>query len=556
MNVVIYARYSSTNQREQSIEGQLRDCYAYCKRMGYKVTREYIDRALSAYKDIDKRDEFQEMIRDARKRQFDMVVVYAFDRFARNRYDSVVYKKKLKDYGVKVYSVTESFGDADESMPYEAMLEWAAENYSRSLGKNAARGMRESALKGQITGGHRPFGYKIVDKKLEIDDAQAVGVRLVFELYDSGKAKGQIAAELNARGFRTFTGRLFTFNNITQILKNRLYIGDHTYKPGDPGAIPRSCPRIVDDDIFNRCQARAEREKKVYGHKRSDVEYMLSGKLFCGHCGGAMTGDAGTGKNGARFYYYTCHNRKRWKKCKKKSEKLAEIEQEVVRQTVGFILCPSRIDVIAEKIAAFHKKDCGADKIDAETRRLENIEREINACVDALIKTSNQLALDRINERLALLELQKSDAEITLEKLKIAADMSITAAEVSAWLRTFCDGSLDDPDFCRRIIYAFINSVFVYDDKLAVYYNLGDLSGGKLVSWAENTEYISNSGGAGCSDSCLNRQPKTQHTKTVCCVFVCGAECEKTRGNRVFARVPSADGREIVSVGYIGGATL
>ena len=88
MNVVIYARYSSTNQREQSIEGQLRDCYAYCKRMGYKVTREYIDRALSAYKDIDKRDEFQEMIRDARKRQFDMVVVYAFDRFARNRYDT------------------------------------------------------------------------------------------------------------------------------------------------------------------------------------------------------------------------------------------------------------------------------------------------------------------------------------------------------------------------------------------------------------------------------------------------------------------------------------
>ena len=193
-----------------------------------------------------------------------------------------------------------------------------------------------------------------------------------------------------------------------------------------------------------------------------------------------------------------------------------------MRQTVGFILCPSRIDVIAEKIAAFHKKDCGADKINAETRRLENIEREINACVDALIKTSNQLALDRINERLALLELQKSDAEITLEKLKIAADMSITAAEVSAWLRTFCDGSLDDPDFCRRIIYAFINSVFVYDDKLAVYYNLGDLSGGKLVSWAENTEYISNSGGAGCSDSYTHGQPKHKLSENAFIIFVNG----------------------------------
>ena len=212
-----------------------------------------------------------------------------------------------------------------------------------------------------------------------------------------------------------------------------------------------------------------------------------------------------------------------------------------MRQTVGFILCPSRIDVIAEKIAAFHKKDCGADKIDAETRRLENIEREINACVDALIKTSNQLALDRINERLALLELQKSDAEITLEKLKIAADMSITAAEVSAWLRTFCDGSLDDPDFCRRIIYAFINSVFVYDDKLAVYYNLGDLSGGKLVSWAENTEYISNSGGAGCSDSYTHGQPRKNGIPKGIPFFLltCDGAQEYPR-YRVFARETSA----------------
>lgn len=509
MNVVIYARYSSSNQTEQSIEGQLRDCYNYCKRLGYRVITEYIDRERSAFKDIDKRDEFQKMIKDARKRQFEIVIVYAFDRFARNRYDSVVYKHKLKEYGVKVFSVTESFGDIDESMPYEAMLEWAAENYSRSLGKNAARGMRESALKGQVTGGHVAFGFKAVEKKLEIDERTADGVRMVFDMYASGKTKSQIARALNARGFRTLTGREFTFNNISHIIVNRLYIGDFTYKPGTEYEIKRTCPRIVTDEVFTTCQERAASDKRNFGHKRSAVEYMLSGKLFCGHCGSAMTGDAGTSRNGAVHNYYTCFNKKRRQGCTKKSEPLEAIERYVVAQTVEFILKPGRRELIAKKIAAFHKQDCGAEKIDEEKRRLAAIEKEINDCVDALLKTSSKTALQRINERLALLEQQKEDAELQIAKLNITASMSITAEACDAWLCTFCDGDIEDADFRRRIIYAFVNSVFVHDDKIAIYYNIGDLSGEKPVTFAEHLKYIQNyiQGAGGCSDSFTNGQP-------------------------------------------------
>lgn len=476
----------------------MRDCRAYCKRMGYNIVHEYIDRKLSAYKDIEKRDEFQQMIKDAKKRQVEMIVVYSFDRFARSRYDSVVYKHRLKEYGVKVFSVTESFGDADESMPYEAMLEWAAENYSRSLGQNAARGMRESALKGQSTGGHTPLGYARENKMLIIDDNAAAGVRMAFDMYASGKTKKQIADALNERGFRTYAGNAFNFNNVTHILQNRVYIGDYTYKPGTSAEIIRTCPRIVSDDVFQRCQERAEREKKAFGHKRTAVEYMLSGKLFCGYCGAAMTGDAGTGRDGARRYYYTCHNHKRYHKCKKKAERLEVMERYAVEETVKFILNPQRIDSIAEKIAAFHKKDCGEDKISAEERRLADIDKEINGCVDALIKTSNKAALDKINEKLDVLQRQKEDAEVTLAKLKITADMSITSAEVAEWLRTFCEGDISDEDFRRRIIYAFINSIFVYDDKIIVYYNISDFSDGKTVSWAENEEYIRNAGGSDC----------------------------------------------------------
>ncbi len=208
-----------------------------------------------------------------------------------------------------------------------------------------------------------------------------------------------------------------------------------------------------------------------------------------------MTGDAGTSRNGAVHNYYTCFNKKRRQGCKKKSEPLEAIERYVVEQTVKFILKPGQLEIIAKKIAAFHKQDCGAGKIDEETQRLAAVEKEINGCVDALIKTSNKTALQRINERLALLEQQKEDAELQIAKLKITASMAITADDCAAWLRTFCDGNIEDADFRRRIIYAFVNSVFVYDDKIAIYYNIGELSNGKPVTLAEHESYVQGAAG-------------------------------------------------------------
>ena len=104
MKAVIYARYSSDNQREESIEGQLRECKEYAERNGILVLQSYIDRALSAK--TDNRPEFQRMIRDSAKGLFDTVLVWKLDRFARNRYDSAHYKSQLRKNGVKVVSAT------------------------------------------------------------------------------------------------------------------------------------------------------------------------------------------------------------------------------------------------------------------------------------------------------------------------------------------------------------------------------------------------------------------------------------------------------------------
>ena len=131
MNVVIYARYSSDRQTEQSIEGQLKECYEYARRNGYTVIGEYIDRAISGT--TDHRPEFLRMIADGDKKTFQAVLVYQLDRFARNRYDSATYKAKLKKNGIRVLSARENISDDASGVLMEAVLEGMAEYYSVEL---------------------------------------------------------------------------------------------------------------------------------------------------------------------------------------------------------------------------------------------------------------------------------------------------------------------------------------------------------------------------------------------------------------------------------------
>ena len=201
MNAVIYARYSSHNQTEQSIEGQLRDCYAYAKRCDLTVVGEYIDRAISGT--TDERPDFQRMIADAPKKQFQRILVWKLDRFARSRYDSAIYKHQLKQYGVRVLSVMENVGEGDESILLEALLEASAEYYSLDLKKKIQRGQRETIAKGRFCGGSVPYGYQSVDGKLVIDEKTAPHIRYVFEQYASGVPMKKIIDELTRRGVKT-----------------------------------------------------------------------------------------------------------------------------------------------------------------------------------------------------------------------------------------------------------------------------------------------------------------------------------------------------------------
>ena len=185
MTAVIYARYSSDNQREESIEGQIRECTAYAEKNDITVVKHYIDRAISAK--TDNRPQFQQMIRDSERKLFDMVLVWKLDRFARNRYDSARYKTQLKKNGVKLMSATEIISDGPEGIILESVLEGYAEYYSADLSEKVIRGMTENALKGKFTGGAVPVGYRIDEnQRFQTDPLTAPLIAEAFRMYNEG----------------------------------------------------------------------------------------------------------------------------------------------------------------------------------------------------------------------------------------------------------------------------------------------------------------------------------------------------------------------------------
>lgn len=476
MNAVIYARYSSHGQTEQSIEGQLRDNHAWAEQHGITIIGEYIDRALTGTKD--QRPDFQRMIEDAAKRQFEMVIVWKLDRFARNRYDSAIYKARLKKYGVKVVSVKENITDSPEGIILEGLLESMAEYYSANLSQNIKRGQRESVAKGTWCGGKVPYGYRNVNKKLVVDDKEAEIVRYVFRQYADGVSKKDIVQELTKRGIRTRDGKPMTINTFTRVLTNPAYTGRFTYN-GE--TIPDLSERLIDDETFARVQKRIQKNAHAPGAFTAKVDYLLSGKVYCGHCGAAMIGASGTSKTGAIYNYYTCVNKKRKHSCKKKNERKDFVEWYVVEQTLLYILAPSRAAHVAKAVVIEYKKEFSDSRIDDLEKALRQIDRELEKLVDAIVD-SPKVAHKKIYGRMEVLEEQKADMEADLSRLRIAQGIQLTEAEVRAWLKKFCTGDPMDEEFRKRIIDVFINSVYLYDDRLVVFYNI---RGGKQVSYID-----------------------------------------------------------------------
>lgn len=468
---VLYLRYSSNSQTEQSIEGQRRVCREYTSRNDIEIVGEYVDRAASASHDTQRRKNFLQMISDSSRKSFDAVVVYKLDRFARNRYDSANYKQKLKANGVQVLSATEGLTDSPESVMLESVLEGMAEYYSLELSQKVSRGIRESVEKRNFLGGPIPFGFIVSDKKLIPDPEKTGLVQEIFEKAAQGYSLTALCQTLMSKGLRKPNGKPYTRASLHRMLRSKRYIGYYIY--GDI-EVPNVTEPIVSQEVFKKVQ---ETLSKRQFNKNSREKFLLTGKLYCGHCGELMTGESGTSSTGQRYSYYKCYGKRKKSGCSKKNVSKDLIEDIVIQKAREYLT-----DENIEKIASAVMDECNQSDFTVEVDRIrkdiDSVSKEIDNFValigkgvmsDAIVN-----ALQEAETRKAQLVTSLDEAERNL--LHLDEDM------VVFWLERIRDRT--DPEDGKTLIDAFIQRADLYDDeddsgnrKLVLSLNIADNDG-------------------------------------------------------------------------------
>lgn len=465
MKAVIYARYSSDNQREESIEGQIRECTAYAEKNGITVLKHYIDRAMSAK--TDDRPDFQQMIKDSEKGLFDLIIVWKLDRFSRDRYDSAHYKHLLKKNGVKVVSATELIADGPEGIMMESILEGMNEYYSAELSVKIRRGLMENALKGKFVSSTAPIGYVIDEEHyLQIDPLKAPFVREAFQKYADGATMKEIQDWLNEHHVTSSRGKPITFNTVQLMLNNRRYIGEYHY---NEIVVPGGHPAIVDEDLFNRVQERLAVNKKAPARHKAEDDYLLTTKLFCGNCGAMMRGECGTARNGTTHHYYKCATvKRRAGTCHKKTVRKAWIEDLIVTETMKLVMDDKAIDAIVALLMDYQDRDnINLPLYEKQLREAERgIENLVNAIQQGIFTKSTRERLEQLESLKE--ELEQKIAQEKLEKPRISEEF------MRFWLLKFRKLDTKQQTHRKMLIDTFVNAVFLYDDKLVLTFNFKD----------------------------------------------------------------------------------
>ena len=478
MVAVIYARYSDSKQREESIEAQLKICHAYAESKGYTVVREYIDRALTGRSDD--RPQFQLMIRDSAKKQFEKVIVYRLDRFSRGVYDPAIYKSKLLENGVKVESATENIPDNSLGIIIESLINGTNASYSVELAEKVKRNLDLNAEKCLSNGGTTPLGYKLErinpreeksKKKYVINEKTAPIVQEVFTKYANGWSVKAICDSLNERGLKTAQGAAFNRSSLHTMLSNRKYLGIYIY---DGKEIPGGMPQIIDEDLFNQVAEKMKLNKKNPGRTRAKAEYILTTKLFCGYCKEKMVGHSSNqiSKKGVIFNYYKCKNSGGSKPCKKKMVHKDYIEDVVINECIK-LLNPKNIARIAKEVVKIAESFDDYSELNRLKRFLQKAQDEkenhmvsLRACKDDIVRDMIFEDLGRIGS-----EIKELEKQIEVEN---ARHYVVSEQQVVEHLTRLSQGNINDITYRKSLIRLFVNKIFLYDDKFTITFNTGD----------------------------------------------------------------------------------
>ncbi len=444
---VFYGRYSSANQTEQSIEGQLHVCEKFAAQNGMEITTQYIDRAQTGTNA--NRKAFQQMITDSESGSFDVVLVYKLDRFARNRFDSAMYKRKLRDNGVKVVSATENIADTPEGIIMEAVLEGMDEYYSAELSRKMRRGREESFRKGKFLPTHVPFGYRKVDQHLAIDETTAPIARGIFERYAAGDRLKDIEIWLNGIGVRNAAGNAWDACSLSRLLHRTYYYGE--YKFGDfEGAVP--CPAIITRELFDKVQNRLAESAKRRRENSSGFDYMLTGKLYCAEHNRMVSGISAHGK----YFRYRCLD------CHHVYD--ANTMHERVLSALSEYLTEDKLDEIAGAAFEVYMKEQRVDERPAMEAELRDVEKKIQNAVDAVL---NGFANAALKQTMMELEERRNDLQDRLQNTPTPLP-KFTLEQFRLILGKIAS---EEP---RALLSTFVNRIIMYEDKLIICINLTD----------------------------------------------------------------------------------
>lgn len=503
-----YGRFSSNNQREESAEAQLRASSEFADRNNYDIVAKYVDRAKSGTSSR-KRTEFLRMIKDAEKGLFQVIIVHKLDRFSRDKYDSAFYKRKLKQCGVKLISVTEQLDDSPESVILESVIEGMAEYYSKNLARETMKGLMENSYKCLHNGGKPPLGYDVnKEKKYIINEREAESVRLIFDMYISGYTQSEMVNELNERGYKTKLGTVFRSNSIQSILANEKYTGVYIYNRSakkdafgkrnshaskDESEIVKiqgGMPQIISKEVFEQAQAVMNSRRKSPGTNKAKESYLLSGLIKCGCCGRHYQGNRRKAKNKPIYVSYRCSYRRLTssKVCDNKEIRKEYIEEYVLSELERKIFNDKSISYLVEGINnnLQKKNKVKEEKKEFINKEIKEIESQINNIVTAIASGFMQ---EEFKMKMDELKNRKSELEFKLSELKSDEIIQlVTESDIKKLLNNFSSYviSRNIPE-CKKFIQDFVKEVIVYKGHIEVIFNVSF----SLLKNSEGLEVVS-----------------------------------------------------------------
>lgn len=488
MKAVAYCRYSSEAQRDgHSIEAQLSAIKDYCARENMTLVGEYIDEAKSGR--TAERDEFQKMIADASEHKFDVVVVHKLDRFSRERYDFAVYRRILRNNQIALRSVLERIDDTPESIILESMLEGMSEYYSKNLSRETKKGLYARARKGLVCS-NRPFGYDVVDSKFVINEADVEIVRDIFRRVILGESLASIGRSLEEKKIRGARGGVFEYNNLRKIIRNTIYYGDYTF--GGEVVSKAVVNPILSFDTWIVANAKLdEKSRKVYKRYRTE-DYMLTGILFCGQCGGHYSGHCSHGRNGKVYRRYRCSNSAK-AKCSASVFLKDDLESFIVDAVTRDLSSDQTIAMVTEQLYIESKKRLTKSDYALIKKELDSTKRKKERILDVYIdgKISKEEFTTRaagINERIRILESKLSDAG----NASLSFSKELIRASLKYYYESLRSKTIDNP---ALFITTLVEKITVYDDRFDIVYLLSGHDGQSLKSSISFGALKANSGG-------------------------------------------------------------